>query len=122
MINATVEGCNGQQKLKDKEIISYSITFLLAGYETTANTLTYTSYLLALHPEIQQKLQEEIDDYFENNPVSKIFSKSNCIFMSVYVQYIVFSMPVSLSLVPYGITRPTLSVTVLLVFLLYLFE
>ena len=104
MINATVEGCNGQQKLKDEEIISYSITFLLAGYETTANTLTYTSYLLALHPEIQQKLQEEIDDYFENNPVSKIFGKSNC--TPMYVHYIVlFSMAASLPFVPYDITQ-----------------
>ena len=84
MINATVEGRNGQQKLKDKEIISYSITFLSAGYETTANTLTYTSYLLALHPEIQQKLQEEIDNYFENNPVSKIFVKMQLHSYNVY--------------------------------------
>ena len=38
--------------------------FLAAGYETTATTLSYVSYHLALNPDIQQKLREEIDEYF----------------------------------------------------------
>ena len=38
--------------------------FLAAGYETTATTLTYLSYYLALNPEIQTKLQQEIDEHF----------------------------------------------------------
>ena len=72
MIDATVEGVNGERKLNDMEITSYSIGFLMAGYETTANALTFTSYLLALHPKIQQNLQEDIDNYFESNPVCKV--------------------------------------------------
>ena len=61
---------NSGKKLTDKQIVDHSTTFLLAGYETTANALAYTSYLLALNPEIQEKLQREIDDYFEEKPVS----------------------------------------------------
>ena len=80
MIDATVEegdedGQNqntiNKKRLSDDEITSHSITFMLAGYETTANALSYTSYLLALNPHIQEKLQEEIDSYFEENPVNK---------------------------------------------------
>ena len=51
-------------------IVAHSITFLLAGYETIANTLAYTSYLLALNPEIQEKLRAKFDEYFESNLVS----------------------------------------------------
>ena len=40
--------------------------FLAAGYETTATTLAYLSYYLALNPDIQSKLQDEIDEYFPN--------------------------------------------------------
>ena len=58
------------KKLTDEEIVAHAATFMLAGYETTANTLAYTSYLLALNPDIQEKLQSEIDSYFEENPVS----------------------------------------------------
>jgi len=70
LIDATEKGEGGEERrLTDEEIVAHSIVFLLAGYETTANTLAYTSYLLALNPEIQEKLQSSIDEYFENNPV-----------------------------------------------------
>lgn len=58
-------------KLSDGAIVSHSVTFLLAGYETTANTLAYTSYLLALHPDVQDRLRAEIDEYFHSNPVCR---------------------------------------------------
>ena len=63
------DNCKGR-KLTDEEIVAHAVTFILAGYETTANTLAYTSYLLALNPDIQEKLQSEIDSYFEEKPVS----------------------------------------------------
>lgn len=66
---ATVEAT--EKKLTDKEIVAYSISFLLAGYETTSNTLAYLSYLLALNPAVQKQLQTEIDEYFRDNPVTK---------------------------------------------------
>ena len=50
----------------------HSATFLIAGYETTKNTLAYTSYLLAINPDIQMKLQSEIDDFFEEKPVRSV--------------------------------------------------
>jgi len=71
MLDATMEGEDGiTRSLTDEDIVSSSTSFLLAGYETTANTLAYASYLLALNPEIQEKLQAKIDEYFESNPVS----------------------------------------------------
>lgn len=60
-------------KLTPRDIVGSSVTFLLAGYETTANTLSYTSYLLTINPDIQAKLQSEIDSYFDDKPVSFIF-------------------------------------------------
>ena len=57
------------KRLTDEEITAHAVLFMLVGYETTANSLAYTSYVLALHPHIQEKLQEEIDSYFEEHPV-----------------------------------------------------
>ncbi len=37
---------------------------MIAGYETTSTALAYVSYVLALHPTEQQKLQEHIDTHF----------------------------------------------------------
>lgn len=43
------------QQLRDE-----AMTIFIAGHETTANALTWTWYLLSLHPEIEQALHEEI--------------------------------------------------------------
>jgi len=37
------------------------ITIFLAGYETVANALIWTWYLLSQHPEVERKMHEEID-------------------------------------------------------------
>ena len=75
----TEDGCpvknsNQSRKLTDEEIVAHAVTFLLVGYETTANTLAFSSYLLALNPDIQEKLQSEIDNYFDENPVSELIT------------------------------------------------
>lgn len=47
--------------LKSEEIEANSLTFFIAGYDTTANTLSFACYCLATNPEIQDKVFEEID-------------------------------------------------------------
>ena len=47
-------------KLTDTQLRDQAITILTAGHETTANAMTFTLYLLAKHPQEQQKLREEI--------------------------------------------------------------
>nr|QEV83804.1 cytochrome P450 [Brachionus rotundiformis] len=56
-----------KKTLTNREILSQSILFLLAGYETTAQTLCYIAYNLAMNPEYQQKLCEEIDSVLEKH-------------------------------------------------------
>ena len=41
--------------------LSYLAAYLVAGYDTTSVTLSYLAYYLAKHPEIQTKLQREVD-------------------------------------------------------------
>lgn len=53
----------------DEEIVSVCIGFILAGYETTSSLLTFTTYLLALNPAVQDKLCQAIEDYYKENEV-----------------------------------------------------
>lgn len=47
--------------LSDQEIIDNLITFLAAGHETTARTLTWTFYLLSKSPEAYARAVAEVD-------------------------------------------------------------
>lgn len=62
LIKAKEENPN-EETLKhlNRDILNaQSITFLASGFETTANNLTLTSYHLAKHPNIQEKLFNDI--------------------------------------------------------------
>ena len=63
MLHADTVDSEGRKvsKLTDAEIVSQSMTFILAGYETKRNALAYTTYCLAMNPDKQEKLLEEID-------------------------------------------------------------
>jgi cytochrome P450 len=50
-----------QTTLTDDEIISNAFIMLLAGHETTANTLLFTLLELAQNPASQRRLQQDID-------------------------------------------------------------
>ena len=55
------------------EIIALILTVVLASYETTTDTLSFTAYLLALNPSIQDRLIREITDYYDANPESSLY-------------------------------------------------
>ncbi len=78
-------------KFTIEQVVGYAIGMLLAGYETTANALAYTSYLLALNPDIQEKLQSEIDSYFDDKPV-----RHHCVWHLIYYITSVFVYCISI--------------------------
>ncbi|XP_043224917.1 probable cytochrome P450 6a13 [Amphibalanus amphitrite] len=51
----------GNRVLSTSSIISQSVLFLFVGYDTTASLLTFAGYCLATHPEVQERVQEEVD-------------------------------------------------------------
>jgi len=62
-----IEAAGKNKILSEDEIVAHEFIFILAGYETTAAALLFTSYLLAKNPEVQRKLQEEIDANFSDD-------------------------------------------------------
>ena len=52
------------------ELLGQGFFIFIAGYETTAGLLSYLSYFLAIYPEIQEKLIEEVDEHIKDVSVS----------------------------------------------------
>ena len=51
------EGALNSQELRDQ-----IVTFIVAGHETVASSLTWTWWLLGSHQDIQRKVQQEVDE------------------------------------------------------------
>lgn len=47
--------------LSDDDVRANVVTFLIAGHETTSNTLTWALYLLSQHPEERAAVEREVD-------------------------------------------------------------
>ena len=56
--------------LTDLEIRDQSMTLMLAGHETTANTLAWTLYLLARNPEARARVEREVDEVLRGRDVT----------------------------------------------------
>jgi cytochrome P450 len=49
------------ETMSEKLVRDELMTFLFAGHETTATALTFAWFLLAQHPEVEQRLTDELD-------------------------------------------------------------
>jgi cytochrome P450 len=52
---------SGEAPLSRKELRDETMSMFLAGHETTAHTMTWLWYMLATHPDVEQKLHDELD-------------------------------------------------------------
>lgn len=61
-------GPDGGEPVRPRQLRDEVMTFLIAGHETTAVTLTYAWYLLATHPRVERRLVEELDSVLDGAP------------------------------------------------------
>lgn len=66
-----------QKMITEDEIIGQAFVFLVAGYETSSNTLAFACYLLAINPECQRELQKEVDHFFTRHVSQAVCHHAN---------------------------------------------
>jgi cytochrome P450 len=49
------------QLMQDSQLIDEILTMIVAGHETTASTLNWAWYLISQHPQVEQRLSNELD-------------------------------------------------------------
>lgn len=50
----------------EDKLVDNMMTFLAAGHETTASSLTWAGYLLSKHPNVQKKLRAEVHEHISD--------------------------------------------------------
>ena len=63
-------------KPTDEDIIG-QCQIVIAGYETSSNTLAYITYQLALNQNVRDRLREEIKEAIKRNPESSLYDLSH---------------------------------------------
>jgi cytochrome P450 len=61
-----------QTGMSDEQVRDEVLTIFLAGYETVANGLTWTWYLLSQNPTIESKLHAELDAVLGTGPTQRL--------------------------------------------------
>ncbi|XP_060066281.1 cytochrome P450 3A2-like [Ylistrum balloti] len=64
-----IESWSKQKGMSFDAILANAELFFAAGYETTSITLTMNAYNLALNPECQDKLRQEIEEEIGSSPI-----------------------------------------------------
>ena len=84
------------QTLSDSEIFGNVFTMLLAGEDTTSNTMTWTFYYLAQHPAIVSKIKAEATAVLGNSPAPQTHAQIGQLkYTQAVVQEVLRLKPVS---------------------------
>ncbi len=67
-----------QPGMSPAQIRDEVLTIFLAGYETVANALTWTWYLLSQHPEIEARMHDELDNVLGTGPDQRLATLADC--------------------------------------------
>lgn len=56
------------ERMDDQQLRDEAVTLFSAGHETTSNALTWAAHLLSQHPELAEKLYQEVDSVLDGRP------------------------------------------------------
>lgn len=72
-LQAMLAARDEKEAFTEEEIAGNVLTMLVAGEDTTANTLTWMAHFMTADPEIQQRMQHEVDEVLGNAPMLQHF-------------------------------------------------
>ena len=64
--------------LSDEEVLGNAFVFILAGHETTANTIHFSLLYLAMNPHSQRRVQADVDKIFGRRPIREWDYEIDC--------------------------------------------
>jgi cytochrome P450 len=81
------DNLDGAAAITEEELIGNTFVFLIAGHETTAHTLCFTFALLALYPDEQERLYQQIKSIMSDLDGMPTYEDMNKFTLSLAVLY-----------------------------------
>jgi len=96
--------------LHESELYANLFLFILAGHETTAGTLSYSLTLLALHPEIQEKLYQETIQVIGKNKEPTFEDLSKLVYVQCIMKETLRLFPIVTSLIKEAVQNTNITI------------
>lgn len=64
-VNEHLSGNNNEEKLSENQLAAQAMVFFFAGFETISTAISFMAYELAVNPDVQDKLRNEILQVYE---------------------------------------------------------
>ncbi|KAJ8729846.1 hypothetical protein PYW07_016884 [Mythimna separata] len=61
------------ENFTDDDLVAQAVLFYVAGYDTTANLIYYFLYEMAINPDVQEKLHEELDQLPPDDEIQDLY-------------------------------------------------
>ncbi|KAH9074295.1 cytochrome P450 [Lactarius deliciosus] len=100
LLDAAHDDPDGGVAITEQELIGNTFAFLLAGHETTAHTLCFAFALLALYPDEQERLYQQIKGIVADLNGTPTYEDMNRFTLSLAVLYETLRMFPAVPLVP----------------------
>lgn len=94
----------GDTALSFEQIVSQALVFFLAGFDTSSTTMSFCLYELALSPDIQQKLHQEIQSILATNNQELSYE---CLQQMTYLNQVVAETLRKYPILPHLLRRTT---------------
>ncbi|ODN03389.1 Cytochrome P450 4c3 [Orchesella cincta] len=71
-LDLLLDAQNADSLLTDKNVREETDTFMFEGHDTTSAGVSWTTFLLSLNPECQEKVHQELDEIFGNDRTREV--------------------------------------------------
>ncbi|XP_065697747.2 cytochrome P450 2J2-like isoform X1 [Patagioenas fasciata] len=99
---------NGNGIFQEENLMACAVDLLLAGTETTSTTIRWALLYMAMYPEIQARVQAEIDTVIGQGRQPALDDRSNM----PYTSAVIHEVQRKSNIVPFGVPRMTVKDTV----------
>ncbi|XP_065511681.1 cytochrome P450 2J2-like [Caloenas nicobarica] len=99
---------NGEGVFQEENLMACAVDLFLAGTETTSTTIRWALLYMAMHPEIQARVQAEIDTVIGQVRQPALDDRSNM----PYTNAVIHEVQRKGNIIPFGVPRMTVKDTV----------